>query len=100
MRLSRPATLLFLFAFSGFSGLVYQSIWSHYLGLSLGHAAYAQTLVLAMFMGGLAIGSWLASRWIRHVANALLAYAGVELLIGVFGLAFHPSFVAYTGFSQ
>jgi hypothetical protein len=39
-------------ASSGFAGLVYQAIWSHYLGLSLGHAAYAQTLVLAIFMGG------------------------------------------------
>lgn len=37
--------LLLLFIASGFAGLIYQSIWSHYLGLSLGHAAYAQTLV-------------------------------------------------------
>jgi len=37
--------LLFaLFAASGFAGLVYESIWTHYLKLFLGHAAYAQTL--------------------------------------------------------
>ncbi len=35
-----------LFVLSGFSGLIYESIWSHYLKLFLGHAAYAQTLVL------------------------------------------------------
>ncbi|MBI3776616.1 MAG: hypothetical protein HY273_13920 [Gammaproteobacteria bacterium] len=35
--------LLFLiFAFSGFSGLIYESIWTHYLKLFLGHAAYAR----------------------------------------------------------
>jgi predicted membrane-bound spermidine synthase len=89
-----------IFALSGFSGLIYQSIWSHYLGLTLGHAAYAQSLVLAIFMGGLALGSWLASRWIRNVANAVLAYAAIEAAIGAFGLLFHPGFVAYTGFSQ
>ena len=27
-------------------------MWTHYLKLFLGHAAYAQTLVLAIFMGG------------------------------------------------
>ena len=39
-----PAILL-LFTASGFAGLIYESIWSHYLKLFLGHAAYAQTLV-------------------------------------------------------
>ena len=37
-----------IFALSGFTGLIYESIWSHYLKLFLGHAAYAQTLVLAI----------------------------------------------------
>ena len=49
---------LVIFALSGCSGLIYQSIWSQYLGLYLGHAAYAQSLVLAIFMGGMAIGAW------------------------------------------
>ena len=38
-----------LFVVSGFAGLIYESIWSHYLKLFLGHAAYAQSLVLAVF---------------------------------------------------
>ena len=50
-----------LFAVSGFAGLIYESIWSHYLKLFLGHAAYAQTLVLALFMGGMAIGAYSVS---------------------------------------
>ena len=35
----------------GFAGLIYESIWSHYLKLS-SPCGYAQTLVLAIFMGG------------------------------------------------
>ena len=46
-----------LFAVSGFAGLIYESIWTHYLKLYLGHAAYAQSLVLAVFMGGMAVGA-------------------------------------------
>ena len=43
-----------LFTASGFAGLIYESIWTHYLKLFLGHAAYAQSLVLVVFMGGMA----------------------------------------------
>ncbi|MFY2762429.1 spermine synthase, partial [Arenimonas sp. MALMAid1274] len=92
--------LLALFVASGFAGLIYQAIWSHYLGLSLGHAAYAQTLVLAIFMGGMALGAWLVSRLGMGWRRLILAYAVVEIVIGLAGLGFHPFFLAYTGFSQ
>jgi len=70
--LRTDARVLFaLFALSGFTGLVYQSIWSHYLKLFLGSAAFAQSFVLAAFMGGMALGAWLASRWgVRRAARA------------------------------
>ena len=73
MKINFQRTVLFLlFTASGFSGLIYQSIWSHYLKLFLGHAAYAQTLVLAIFMGGMAIGSWLCSLYSGKWKNLLL----------------------------
>lgn len=85
--------LFLLFAVSGFSGLIYESIWSHYLKLFLGSAAYAQSLVLAIFMGGMAAGSWIASRHSIRRHNLLLAYAIAEGLIGLFGLLFHNVFL-------
>lgn len=92
--------LLLLFIASGFAGLIYQSIWSHYLGLSLGHAAYAQTLVLAIFMGGMALGSWLVSYYGMRWQRLIWLYAVIELLIGIAGLAFHSVFLGYTTLSQ
>jgi spermidine synthase len=89
---------LVLFAVSGFAGLVYESLWSHYLKLFLGHAAYAQTLVLVIFMGGIAAGAWLAGRGSTRIRNPLLAYAACELAIGAMGLGFHATFQAVTGF--
>src|SRR6266481_2338674 len=94
-RIPRSAFFL-LFTVSGFAGLIYESIWSHYLKLFLGHAAYAQTLVLALFMGGMAIGSWLCSRWSRRWRNLLRGYAAAEAMIGLAALLFHPIFVAAT----
>src|SRR5436190_8861176 len=88
-----------LFTISGFAGLIYESIWSHYLKLFLGHAAYAQTLVLAIFMGGMAIGSWLVSRFTLRIANLLLGYALAELGIGILAIVFHKVFQATTGWA-
>jgi spermidine synthase len=88
-----------LFTISGFAGLIYQSIWSHYLKLFLGHAAYAQTLVLAIFMGGMAIGSWLVGRYTHRIRNLLLGYAAAEFAIGVLAILFHRVFVGATGWA-
>lgn len=92
-------TLFAIFTLSGFSGLIYESVWSHYLKHFLGHAAYAQTLVLIIFMGGLALGSWLASRWSARWASPLYAYALIEGLIGLGGLGFHAAFQALVALS-
>src|ERR1700694_4469661 len=95
----RRAALFWLFAASGCAGLIYESVWTHYLKLFLGHAAYAQTLVLAIFMGGMAIGSWLVSRYTQRIANLLLGYAMAELGIGLLAIVFHRVFVAATGWA-
>jgi predicted membrane-bound spermidine synthase len=91
--LARRRFLLGVFVVSGFTGLIYESIWSHYLQLFLGHAAYAQTLVLAIYMGGMALGSWLVARQSFRVPRLLWGYVLAEALIGLFGLVFHPLFV-------
>ena len=96
---ARRRFLLAIFVVSGFTGLIYESIWSHYLKLFLGHAAYAQSLVLAIFMGGMAIGSWVVARYSLRIRRLLLAYAMVEGLIGVLGLGFHSIFIAASDFS-
>jgi len=86
------------FSLSGFSGLIYESIWTNYLKFFLGHAAYAQALVLAMFMGGMAGGAWLAGRYVPRMRSPLIGYAVVEVVIGLFGLLFHELFVATNSF--
>ncbi len=92
---TRPlaVVLMLIFVLSGAAGLIYESIWTGYLGNLLGHAAYAQTLVLAIFMGGMAGGAAITAgpRWQRR--DALLGYAAIEAAIGVLGLAFHSVFL-------
>ena len=89
--------LVGLFALSGAAGLIYESIWSRYLGLFAGHSAYAQIVVLVIFMGGMALGALAAGRRSERVREPLLAYAAVEAAVGVLGLVFHPVYLAATG---
>jgi hypothetical protein len=96
---ARIRVLYGLFAVSGFCGLIYESIWSQYLKLFLGHAAYAQTVVLIVFIGGLALGSWLAGLWATRIARPLLADAAAELAVGLCALFFHAAFVRSTGWA-
>ena len=88
-----------LFIASGFAGLIYESVWTHYLKLYLGHAAYAQSLVLIVFMGGMALGAAYCARISTRIRNPLAAYAAIEAAIGVCALVFHEIFVAATDWS-
>ncbi|MEZ0373661.1 MAG: spermine synthase [Candidatus Sericytochromatia bacterium] len=82
-----------LFTLSGFAGLIYESIWSRYLKLLLGHASYGQILTLIIFMGGLGAGSFIGGRWASRMKQPLLLYAGAEALIGLGALLFHGLFL-------
>ena len=88
----------FLFALSGFAGLIYEGSWARYLKLFLGHSSYGQVLTLCIYMGGLAIGSFIAGKMVEKVRRPLLGYAAVELAIGIGGVAYHPLYNLLTGF--
>src|SRR5450755_3144713 len=85
--------LVTVFIFSGAAGLVYESIWTRYLGLFVGHSAYAQVLVLVIFLGGMSVGAMAIGRRAEQVRNPLRWYAYVELAVGIIGLVFHDVFV-------
>lgn len=85
--------LCIAFVLSGAAGLVYESIWTRYLGLFVGHSAYAQVLVLVIFLGGMSAGALAIGRRAERVPDPLRWYALIELAIGVIGFLFHDVFV-------
>src|SRR5688572_20608236 len=89
------ALLYFVFVLSGAAGLIYESIWSRYLGLFVGHSAYAQIIVLVIFMGGMALGAIGIARLSDRVVEPLKWYAIVEVAVGVIGLVFHDIFAGF-----
>jgi spermidine synthase len=88
----RITALYAIFFISGFCGLIYESIWSHYLKLLLGHAAYAQAVVLVVFVGGLALGAWLTGRVSERLKHPIMLYAAVEAAVAVIAFLFQRVF--------
>lgn len=89
-----PFLLLILcLLLSGFSGLLYETIWARYLANYLGHTSYAHAIVLSVFMGGIASGSYVIGRWADRAGKGdptlnryvlLTAYAWIEILVGFY----------------
>ena len=79
--------LLVLFACSGCSALIYEIVWYQLLQLVIGSTAVSLGVLLAMFMGGLCLGSLLLPRMGRaRDMHPLRVYGLVELGIGACGI--------------
>lgn len=75
---------------TGFTALVYEVTWHYYLSNLLGSQARSAALIVATFLGGLAVGYSLFGRFsMRRAARTLITACGVlEVLIGVWTLLF------------
>ena len=80
--------ILFLFFCSGATALIYEVVWSKYLSLMFGSTIYAQTVVLAVFMGGLALGNRLIGARSDLLQKPLSVYGKLEVLIGLYAFCF------------
>ena len=82
------AVIFLLFFFSGAAGLVYEVTWARSLGLVFGASHLAVTTVLAVYMGGQALGSAIFGKLADRSAHPLRLYGMLELGIGVSAVAF------------
>jgi len=94
--LQKNILIYLLFALSGISGLIYEGTWARYLKLFLGHSSYGQILTLCIYMGGLALGSFIAGKLTARIKRPLLAYGVIELFIGFGGMFYHPLYIFAT----
>ncbi len=83
--------VLALFFISGACGLMYEVVWSRMMMLIFGRSVLAVGTVLAAFMFGLALGSYLLGKYADRSRNPLRLYAVYEIGIGC--TAFIASFL-------
>jgi spermidine synthase len=74
------------FFLSGFAGLVYEVAWIRRASLVFGSTTWALSTVLAVFFGGLALGSWLFGRWGQRVRRPIRMYARLEIGLALLAL--------------
>jgi hypothetical protein len=77
-----PIVLILLFG-SGFSALVYQTAWQRMFRGVFGASTWASAAVLAVFLGGLGLGSALFGRRAEDSKRPLRLYGQLELGIGI-----------------
>ena len=69
------------FAFSGFTSLAYEVIWTRQLILFLENSIYAFAGMLAVFLAGISLGSMSISRIVDRLEKPLLYFGVLELAI-------------------
>ena len=81
-------SVLTLFFISGFSGLIYQILWMRQFKYLLGSSIVSVSIIVAVFMLGLLVGSWWIGKKLAEnkISDELKLYGKLELIIGVFGL--------------
>ncbi|HEY3356290.1 MAG TPA: fused MFS/spermidine synthase [Polyangia bacterium] len=80
-----------LFFISGLVGLIFESLWTRQLVLTFGSTTFALSTVLCAYMGGLALGSYIAGKRIDRISRpeqAIMVYGLLEGAVGIYGLLF------------
>ncbi len=75
------------FFLSGMAGLIYQMVWMRYLSTVFGTSELAIVAVLVAYMGGLAAGASLASKFLHRLRRPIIAYALLEVIIALAAIA-------------
>ena len=84
--------ILIIFGLSGFAALVYEITWIRPLSLVFGTSMYAISTIVASFILGLAIGSWIAGNYSDRMKNPLRFFAFLQAGIGLYGSLLLPIF--------
>ncbi len=86
-----PIRLLYTLVFaSGMTALNYQVVWMRMLSDALGVTVLAVVSVLSVFMGGLALGSYVFGRLVDRSDNPIRIYALLEIGIGISAVLLLP----------
>jgi spermidine synthase len=88
----RERFILLAFGISGFCALVYQLTWNRILSLLLGSSVYAFSLILSIFILGLALGTVFFARRVTRMRDLVKVFGLLQIGIGISALAALPFF--------
>ena len=71
--------VMLIYFCSGACSLIDEVVWVRLLKLTLGNTVYASSIVVSMFMGGLALGALIMSRFADRIKRPLRLYTLLEV---------------------
>ena len=74
-------------ALSGFASLSLEVLWTRAIAIAAGSSTYSFTVMLAAFLMGIALGSWLHALTATRKISLAVRFGSVLLLAGFFALA-------------
>jgi spermidine synthase len=77
--------MIVAFGLSGFAALAYEVLWTRVLSMILGTTVYAFSIMLTAFLCGLALGSFISSRFIDRIKHLVTIFGTYQIAIGCFG---------------
>ena len=75
--------MLIGYVVSGFVALGYEVVWARILAIHTLHAVYSFSLMLTVFLAGLAVGGALGTWWIRRRQVSLIEFGALQMSIGL-----------------
>ncbi len=88
---SVPAWAALCFVSSGAAGLLYELAWSKQISYLLGSSLHSVAVVVAAFLGGLALGARLLGGSLARTGDPARRYAALEFAVAAVGLAILPA---------
>ena len=80
------AALLVFFAVSGSVSMIYEIAWTRILAIVLGSSVYAFSVMLATYLSGISLGSFLFSKYAQKRPVSLTTFAAFQILTAFFVL--------------
>jgi spermidine synthase len=99
-----------LILIAGFLAIGYELIWFRFIGVLVKHSPYAFSTTLAIYLLGIAIGSYLMGRWLAQrphlqqrkvffILQFCIALSVALIFLGYFYLNKHAAFAVWTNLS-
>jgi len=83
---ARANWIMLIYFASGTCSLIDEVVWVRLLKLTLGNTVYASSIVVSVFMGGLAAGAMIMGRYSDRITRRLSLYALLETCITITAL--------------
>ena len=95
VRLGLLAPYFFVIFVTGVCSLVYQVVWQRYLSILVGNEAKSSTLIVGVFLAGLALGYYIWGKLTLSIPERrrlLKIYGVIELVTGIYAMLFPTLF--------